>query len=181
MADETCVYHLPFLVFIFILMLSLKLLHLFAIPILLKCFRFIYSRPSADDRDKLAKLKAMTEERSTLSMTDNFARYSKLERQMKKLESELQVNSTDRSTKSFALRVSISIFLRILQTVVCLFVVLYVGRCRLDVGLDGAVALLPDWMRYEAAARPPLWAVLPMWMWGCQYVVAVVIGYCLSE
>ena len=180
MDNEKCVYDPWLLVFILSVILTFKLLHLFAIPTLAKCFRFLY-RSSKEDNEKLKQLKEFTQQKSKLNMTDNFAKYSKLERQIKKLESELQVNSTHKTTKSFAIRVSLSIFLKIAQVISCLLIVLYVRRCYLNTYLHGVISLFPDWMQYEMLAQPPLWIVLPFWIAACHYIVSMITDFCMSE
>lgn len=181
MANERCVYDLWLLLLVFLWLLMFKLLHVLAIPVLLRCFRFLWYKHSNEEREKLKQLKQMTAQKAQLNMTDNFAKYSKLERQIKKLDSELQINSSDRWTKSFAVRISLSISLKVLQVLSCMVIVLYVRHCYVNLYIHRMVLLLPDWMHYEFIGQPPLWAVLPFWMASCHYWLSSMFGYFLSE
>jgi len=178
--DDKCAYSVLLLLFVFLLILSFTLLQKFAITMIIRCVFFLLKAPREKD-DRLDRLKELTFQKSQLSMTDNFAKYSKLERQIKKIETELHSDRTQKSTKSFAARMILSTLFKFLQALSCMVTVVYVRKCSLDILDSSSLTVLPDWLQYEFLVQPPLWLIMPCWISICYYLVPYVTVNLVSE
>ncbi|XP_049876201.1 guided entry of tail-anchored proteins factor 1-like [Pectinophora gossypiella] len=87
-----------------------------------------YSRPSSEERmiwGEIVKLKA---EQKNVSMKDEFAAYSKLQRKINKLENHLKDNSQSRRTKSLAIKGSVLIILQVVMGLLIVASVIWFRR-----------------------------------------------------
>jgi len=150
---------------------------MYGIPVIIRLFMFLCKVPQENDK-RFSKLKELTFQKSQLSMTDNFAKYSKLERQ---IENELQSDRTQKSTKTFAARMIMSVSFKVMQALSCMVTLMYVRKCNLDILDSKSLSIFPDWLQYEFLVQPPLWLIMPFWISICYYLVSRVAVHLVSE
>lgn len=122
-----------------------------------------FSRPSSKERSILTELIKLKAEQQKISMKDEFAAYSKLQRKINKLDSELKENSQSRLSKSLAIKGSINI---ILQVVVALIIIISVIWFRREpiVALNSNLFPFSTMLRYPSdmpnAISTHVWVVI---------------------
>ncbi|CAG4951596.1 unnamed protein product [Colias eurytheme] len=108
-----------FLLIYFLILCTLSAL----VPILVKPIVACFSRPSYEERKLWDEILTLKSEQKQISMKDEFAAYSKLQRKINKLESELKENSQTRLSKSIAVKGTVHI---VLQAVIAFIVIISV-------------------------------------------------------
>lgn len=108
-----------------------------------------FSGASHEERAAWSELLKLKEVQKGISMKDEFAAYSKLQRKINKLESELKENRSSRISKSLAIIGSVHI---VLQVVVALLIVISVIWFRREpiVALKGDLFPLSTVLRYPS-------------------------------
>ncbi|XP_045451157.1 guided entry of tail-anchored proteins factor 1-like [Melitaea cinxia] len=148
-----------FLVVYFVILCTLSAI----VPILVKPIAACFSRPSSKERSILTELIKLKAEQQKISMKDEFAAYSKLQRKINKLDSELKENSQSRLSKSLAIKGSINI---ILQVVVALIIIISVIWFRREpiVALNSNLFPFSTMLRYPSdmpnAISTHVWVVI---------------------
>lgn len=144
----------------------------------------IYSRSQKHSKESISKnirLAELIKEKSKLNMTDEFAQYSKLERQIKKLENEIILNTSHSPNNYFSVRLFLSMLLKSLEAVVFMIFVYNVRKCSLSVIPENSLSLLPNWLHNDILIKQPLWMVLPLWAALCRTIISSVIDFFVSE
>ncbi|XP_026495913.2 guided entry of tail-anchored proteins factor 1-like [Vanessa tameamea] len=134
-----------FLLIYFVILCTLSAI----VPILVKPIAACFSRPSSEERVILNDLKKLKAEQQSLSMKDEFAAYSKLQRKINKLDVELKENSQSRLSKSLAIKGSINIILQVVIALVIIVSVIWFRREPI-VTLDGDLFPLTTMLRYPS-------------------------------
>ncbi|OWR41665.1 guided entry of tail-anchored proteins factor 1-like [Danaus plexippus] len=98
------------------------------IPVLVKPIAACFVRPSKDERRLLSEIVKLKSDQVKISMKDEFAAYSKLQRKLNKLETELKDSSQVRLSRSLAIKGSINIFLQVVIAVVIVISVIWFRR-----------------------------------------------------
>ncbi|XP_023937262.1 guided entry of tail-anchored proteins factor 1 [Bicyclus anynana] len=88
------------------------------VPVLVKPIAACFVRPSTEDRALLAEMKKLIAEQQHISMKDEFATYSKLQRKINKLDGILKENSQTRLSKSLAVKGLVHIVLQVVITLI---------------------------------------------------------------
>ncbi|XP_072944643.1 guided entry of tail-anchored proteins factor 1 [Epargyreus clarus] len=88
------------------------------VPSLVKPIVACFARPSNEERTIWGEILKLKAEQKTISMKDEFAAYSKLQRRINKLETELKDISQSRMRKSIAIKGSVHLGLQVLCIVV---------------------------------------------------------------
>lgn len=87
-----------------------------------------FSKPSNEERNLLSTVLKLKAEQKFISMKDEFAAYSKLQRQIIKLENQLKDGSQSRRTKGLAIKGSIHIILQVGLALMIIFSVIWFRR-----------------------------------------------------
>ncbi|CAH0720419.1 unnamed protein product, partial [Brenthis ino] len=134
-----------FLLVYFIVLCTLSAI----VPVLVKPIAACFARPSNEERAILAELVKLKTEQQKISMKDEFAAFSKLQRRINKLDGELKENSQSRLSKSLAIKGSINV---ILQVVIALIILVSVFWFRHEpiVTLKGDLFPLTTMLRYPS-------------------------------
>lgn len=108
-----------------------------------------FAKPSNEERNLLATVLKLKAEQKLISIKDEFAAYSKLQRQIIKLENQLKDGSQSRRTKSLAVKGSVHI---ILQVTIALMIVISVIWFRREpiVAFKGNLFPLMSILRYPS-------------------------------
>ncbi|XP_075980316.1 guided entry of tail-anchored proteins factor 1 [Anticarsia gemmatalis] len=148
-----------FLLVYFIILCSLSAL----VPYLVKPIAACFARPSNEERSVWAEIMKLKAEQKSISMKDEFAAYSKLQRKINKLENQLKDGSQSRISKSLAVKSTIQI---VLQAVVAFMTVISVIWFRREpiVALKGDLFPLATMLRYPSdmpnAISTHVWVVI---------------------
>ncbi|XP_030029338.1 guided entry of tail-anchored proteins factor 1 [Manduca sexta] len=119
------------------------------LPSIVKPVAACFSRPSNQERtiwEEILKLKA---EQKIMSIKDEFAAYSKLQRKINKLEAELKDNSQSRMSKNIAIKSSVQIALQVVLALVMVVSVIWFRRVPI-VALKGNLFPLTTILRYPS-------------------------------
>ncbi|CAG9130598.1 hypothetical protein JYU34_001860 [Plutella xylostella] len=133
------------------------------VPQLVKPVAACFSRPSNNERNVWAELLKLKADQKKISMKDEFAQYSKLQRKINKLESQLKENSQDRLTKNVAVKGSVHI---ILQAVITLTIIvsMFLYRHEPLVLLKGNLFPLTRFLRFPCdipnAVTTHVWVII---------------------
>lgn len=108
-----------------------------------------FARPSNEERAILTELVKLRAEQQKISMKDEFAAFSKLQRRINKLDGELKENSQSRLSKSLAIKGSTNV---ILQIAIALIILLSVFWFRHEpiITLKGDLFPLTTMLRYPS-------------------------------
>lgn len=87
-----------------------------------------FSRPSKEERKILEEIVKLKAEQNSLSIKDDFAAYSKLQRKINKLEATLKDNSQTRISRSLAIKGSVHIILQVILAAVIVVSVFWFRR-----------------------------------------------------
>lgn len=87
-----------------------------------------FSKPSNEERNILATVLKLKAEQKLISMKDEFAAYSKLQRQIIKLENQLKDDLQTRRTKSLAVKGTIHIILQVTIAFIIIVSVIWFRR-----------------------------------------------------
>ncbi|XP_026747824.1 tail-anchored protein insertion receptor WRB-like [Trichoplusia ni] len=134
-----------FLLVYFVVLCSLSLL----VPQLVKPISACFGKPSHEERsvwDEVVKLKA---EQKSISMKDEFAAYSKLQRKINKLENQLKDNSQTRIGKNLAVKGTLQLVLHAVVGLMTLVSVIWFRREPI-VALKGDLFPLTTMLRYPS-------------------------------
>ncbi|XP_039756420.1 guided entry of tail-anchored proteins factor 1-like [Pararge aegeria] len=120
------------------------------VPILVRPIAACFARPSKDDRSLLAEMVKLKSEQQNISMKDEFAAFSKIQRKINKLDTILKENSQTRLSKSLAIKGSIHV---VLQVVIALVIVVSVFWFRREpiVALEGDLFPFSTMLRYPSS------------------------------
>lgn len=122
-----------------------------------------FARPSNDERIIWAEIMKLKAEQKTVSMKDEFAAYSKLQRRINKLEVQLKDNSQTRISKKLAVKSSIQLFLQGFVAFVMVISVIWFRREPI-VALKGDLFPLSNMLRYPSdvpnAISTHVWVVI---------------------
>lgn len=108
-----------------------------------------FAKPSNEDRNLLSTVLKLKAEQKFISMKDEFAAYSKLQRQILKLESQLKDGSQSRRTKILAVKGSIHIILQVAIALIILISVIWFRREPI-VAFKGNLFPLESILRYPS-------------------------------
>ncbi|KAJ0174758.1 hypothetical protein K1T71_009866 [Dendrolimus kikuchii] len=97
-------------------------------PNLVKPIASCFTRPSNEERTIWAKILKLKSTQQTISMKDEFAAYSKVQRKLNKLESQLKDNSQTRMSRSIAIKSSIQIVLQVIIGLIMVVSVIWFRR-----------------------------------------------------
>ncbi|XP_050665853.1 guided entry of tail-anchored proteins factor 1-like [Leptidea sinapis] len=98
-----------FLLVYFLVLCTLSAL----VPIIVKPISACFTRPTKEERKIWDDVLALKNEQKLISMKDEFAAYSRLQRKINKLESELKDNSQKRLSKSLTIKGTVHIVLHV--------------------------------------------------------------------
>ncbi|XP_028171058.1 tail-anchored protein insertion receptor WRB-like [Ostrinia furnacalis] len=98
------------------------------VPYLVKPIAACFSRPSNEERTIWAEVVKLKAEQKTISMKEEFAAYSKIQRKINKLEGQLKEDSQSRMSKSIAIKGSIQIILQVVLALVTIVSVIWFRR-----------------------------------------------------
>ncbi|KAL0871031.1 hypothetical protein ABMA27_004840 [Loxostege sticticalis] len=113
-----------FLMVYFVVLCAFNIL----VPYIVKPVAACFSRPSSEERtlwEQILKLKA---EQKSISMKDEFAAYSKIQRKINKLEGQLKDGSQSRMSKSIAIKSSVQIILQVVLALLTIVSVIWFRR-----------------------------------------------------
>ncbi|CAH4030167.1 guided entry of tail-anchored proteins factor 1-like [Pieris brassicae] len=133
------------------------------VPLLVKPIVACFSRPSHQERklwDEIVMLKCQQKQ---ISMKDEFAAYSKLQRRIIKLEAELKENSQDRLSKTLAIKGTIHIVLQVVIGFIIIISVIFFRREPI-VALKGDLFPLSTLLKYPSetpnAISTHMWVII---------------------
>ncbi|XP_034834949.2 guided entry of tail-anchored proteins factor 1-like [Maniola hyperantus] len=134
-----------FLLLYFVILCTLSAL----VPVLVKPIASCFVRPSNEERSVWTEIVKLKTEQQNLSMKDEFAAYSKIQRKINKLDILLKESAQTRLSKSLAIKGSVNI---ILQAVIGLLIVVSVIWFRREpiVALEGDLFPLTTILRYPS-------------------------------
>ncbi|XP_026756501.1 guided entry of tail-anchored proteins factor 1-like [Galleria mellonella] len=148
-----------FLLIYFVILCTISTL----VPHLVKPIVTCFIRPSNEERTMWAEIQKLKSAQKTISMKEEFAAYSKIQRKINKIESELKDNSQSRMSKSLAIKSSVQI---VFQVVVALIMILSVIWFRQEpiVALKGDLFPLTTMLRYPSsmpnAISTHMWVII---------------------
>ncbi|KAM3965698.1 guided entry of tail-anchored proteins factor 1 [Aphomia sociella] len=148
-----------FLLIYFIILCTLSAL----VPHLVKPLVICFIRPSNEERTTWAEIQKLKSAQKSISMKDEFAAYSKIQRKINKLETQLKDDSQSRMSKSLAIKSTVQI---IFQVVVALLMVISVIWFRREpiVALKGDLFPLTTLLRYPSsmpnAISTHMWVII---------------------
>ncbi|XP_041981989.1 guided entry of tail-anchored proteins factor 1-like [Aricia agestis] len=148
-----------FLLVYFVILCTLSAI----VPLLVKPISACFSRPSNEERETLSEIVRLKAEQSNISIKEEFAAYSKLQRKILKLETLLKDNSQSRISKSLAIKGSVHI---ILQVVIALLIVVSVIWFRREpiVAIKGNLYPMTSILQYPSdtpnAISTHIWVVI---------------------
>ncbi|XP_022127138.2 guided entry of tail-anchored proteins factor 1 [Pieris rapae] len=133
------------------------------VPLLVKPIVACFSRPSQLERklwDEIVMLKCQQKQ---ISMKDEFAAYSKLQRRIIKLEAELNENSQDRLSKTLAIKGTIHMVLQVVIGLIIIISVIFFRREPI-VALKGDLFPLSTLLKYPSdtpnAISTHMWVII---------------------
>lgn len=108
-----------------------------------------FTRPSKEERSIWAEILKLKAVQKGISMKDEFAAYSKIQRKIYKLETELKESSQNRMSKTLAIKGSVHI---VLQAVIALVIIISVIWFRREpiVAFKGDLFPLATILRYPS-------------------------------
>ncbi|XP_059057630.1 guided entry of tail-anchored proteins factor 1-like [Achroia grisella] len=148
-----------FLMIYFIILCSISAL----VPHLVKPIIVCFIRPSNEERTAWTEIQKLKSMQKTISMKEEFAAYSKIQRRINKLETQLKDDSQSRMSKSFAIKSSVQI---VFQVVVALLMIVSVIWFRQEpiVALKGDLFPLTTFLRYPSsmpnAISTHMWVII---------------------
>ncbi|KAI5637562.1 CHD5-like protein domain-containing protein [Phthorimaea operculella] len=119
------------------------------VPHLGKTIAICFAKPSKQERQTWADILQLKAKQKTLSMKDDFAAYSKIQRKINVLENQLKDNTQSRRTKSLAIKGSIHIGLQAFVGLIILASVIWYRREPI-VALKGNLFPLETILRYPS-------------------------------
>ncbi|XP_068617704.1 guided entry of tail-anchored proteins factor 1 [Battus philenor] len=119
------------------------------VPTLVKPIVACFSRASNEDRSAWVEVMKLKEAQKGISIKDEFAAYSKLQRKINKLESQLKENRSSRMSKSLAIIGSVHIICQIVVALVIVVSVIWFRREPI-VALKGDLSPLSTVLRYPS-------------------------------
>lgn len=134
-----------FLLVYFTILCSLSVL----VPYMVKPIAACFARPSNEERTIWTQIVNLKAEQKSISMKDEFAAYSKLQRKINRLESQLKDNSQTRINKSLAVRSTIQIGLQAAVAFMTVISVIWFRREPIVV-LNGDLFPLSSFLRYPS-------------------------------
>ncbi|CAF4929319.1 guided entry of tail-anchored proteins factor 1-like [Pieris napi] len=133
------------------------------VPLLVKPIVACFSRPSHEERQLWDEIVMLKCQQKQISMKDEFAAYSKLQRRIIKLEAELKENSQARLSKSLAIKGTIHIVLQVVIGFVIIISVILFRREPL-VALKGDLFPLTTFLKYPSetpnAISTHMWVII---------------------
>lgn len=109
-------------------------------------------RPSNEEHSILTEIMKLKAEQKTISMKDEFAAYSKIQRKINKLDIILKENSQTRLSKSLAIKGSINILMQVVLALVIVVSVIWFRREPI-VALEGDLFPLGTILRYPSSTQ----------------------------
>ncbi|KAH9638912.1 hypothetical protein HF086_013811 [Spodoptera exigua] len=108
-----------------------------------------FARPSNEERSVWSEILKLKAEQKGISMKDEFAAYSKLQRKINKLESQLKDDSQTRIGKNLAVKSTIQLVLQVVVGVTTVLSVIWFRREPI-VALKGDLFPLTTMLRYPS-------------------------------
>ncbi|XP_013200937.2 guided entry of tail-anchored proteins factor 1-like [Amyelois transitella] len=134
-----------FLMIYFIILCTLSIL----VPYLTKPIVACFVRPSNEERTIWAEILELKSSQQKISMKEEFAAYSKLQRKINKLESQLKEDSQSRMSKSLAIKSTAQIVVQVVVGIVTVLSVIWFRREPI-VALKGDLFPLTTILRYPS-------------------------------
>ncbi|CAG9788604.1 unnamed protein product [Diatraea saccharalis] len=143
----------------FIILCALNVL----ISHLVKPIAACFNKPSYEERTLWAEILRLKTEQKKMSMKDEFAAYSKLQRKINKLEGQLKDDSQSRMSKSLAVKSSVQIILQVTLALVTVISVIWFRREPI-VTLETNLFPLTTFLRYPSdipnAISTHVWVII---------------------
>lgn len=119
------------------------------VPQLVKPIAACFARPSNEERSVWSEILKLKAEQKGISMKDEFAAYSKLQRKINKLENQLKDDSQTRIGKNLAVKSTVQLVLQVGVGVTTLLSVIWFRREPI-VALKGDLFPLTTMLRYPS-------------------------------
>ncbi|KOB77539.1 Tryptophan-rich protein [Operophtera brumata] len=134
-----------FLLVYFLILCSVSAL----VPILVKPIIACFARPSNAERTVWTEIMKLKAEQKGISMKEEFAAYSRIQRKISKLEAQFKDNSQARIGKTLAIKSTIQIAFQIVVGLVTIISVIYFRREPI-VALEGDMFPFTTMLRYPS-------------------------------
>lgn len=119
------------------------------VPNIVKPILSLFSKVTSEEQSLWLQVKKLKEEQSMLSMKDDFAVYSKLQRKINKIEAELKETSQSRAGKKLAVKSSLTLGLQGIIAITLIISIIWYRKEPIVI-LKGNLFPLSTFLRYPS-------------------------------